>query len=192
MPRRAPPELSPAEWASLALLAERPAHGFAIARALASGGEVGRVWSCSRPLVYRGLSVLAQLGLLEERGTEQSQRGPQRTVLGLTRAGRREVERWLREPVDHVRELRSGLMLKLLFLTRRGADTSELLGRQQDVLRPLVDGLELAARSGDGFERALYLWRLESARAALRFLDELIAEPPRAVSQAGRAASPSP
>jgi DNA-binding PadR family transcriptional regulator len=192
VPRRPPLELSPAEWASLALLAERPAHGFAVARALASDGEVGRVWSCSRPLVYRALSVLAELGLIEERGTEQGHRGPLRTVLGLTRAGRREVERWLAEPVAHVRELRSGLMLKLLFLTRRGADTSDLLARQQAVLRPLVEGLEAAARSGDGFDRALYLWRLESARAALRFMDELIAEPPVTVSRAERAASPSP
>jgi DNA-binding PadR family transcriptional regulator len=192
VPRGPRIELSPAEWASLALLAEQPTHGFAIARALAPGGEVGRVWSCSRPLVYRGLSVLAQLGLIEERGIEQSDRGPRRTVLRPTRAGRREVERWLAEPVAHVRELRSGLMLKLLFLTRRGADSSELLARQQAVLRPLVEGLEAAAGSGDGFDRALYLWRLESARAAVRFIDELIAEPPRALSRAAGAASRLP
>jgi PadR family transcriptional regulator AphA len=190
--RRPRIEHSPTEWAALALLAEQPSHGFAIARALASGGEVGRVWSCSRPLVYRGLSVLTQLGLIEERGSERSDRGPQRTVLGLTRAGRREVERWLVEPVAHVREVRSELMLKLLFLSRRGADTSELLARQQAVLRPVVEGLEAAARSAAGFDRALYLWRLESARAALRLTDELRADQSRALSRAEGAVSRSP
>ncbi len=178
MSRRPRVELSPTEWAALALLAERPAHGFAIARALAPGGEVGRVWSCSRPLVYRALSVLAELGLVEERRSEQGARGPRRTVLGPTRSGRRELERWLSEPVPHVRDLRSALMLKLLFLGRRGTDRSALLERQRAALEPLVAGLEAAAGASAGFDRVLYLWRLESARAALRFVDGLLAAPP--------------
>ena len=180
MPREAPIELSPAAWASLALLAEEPAHGFAIARALASGGEVGRVWSCSRPLVYRAFAVLAELGLVEARGLEPSDVGPRRTVLQPTRAGRRELERWLAEPVAHVRELRSELMLKLLFLSRRGGDATELLTRQGAALQPVVDGLEEAVRRADGFDRVLYLWRLESARAALRFVEEISPEVPAA------------
>jgi PadR family transcriptional regulator AphA len=169
----------------LALLAERPAHGFAIARALQPDGEVGRVWSCSRPLVYRALTILGELGLIEERAIEPSERGPRRTVFGLTRAGRRVVNRWLTEPVAHVREVRSELMLKLLFLSRRGADPVPLLERQQTILRPLVTGLEAGARGGEGFDQVLYLWRLESARAALRFAEDLL-------SRAERAGSPSP
>ena len=177
--------LSPAEWASLALLAEQPAHGFAIARALAPEGEVGRVWSCSRPLAYRALAVLGERGLVDERGSEASESGPQRTLLGPTRRGRRELERWLSEPAEHVRDLRSALMLKLLFLSRRAADPGPLLERQRDILVPLVEGLEAAAGDADGFDRVLYLWRLESARAALRFVDDLL-------SGAGRGAWRSP
>jgi PadR family transcriptional regulator AphA len=173
--------LSPAEWASLGLLAEQPAHGFAVARAFAPEGEVGRVWSCSRPLVYRALAVLVERGLVEERGSQPSEAGPQRTMLGVTRAGRRELERWLAEPAEHVRDIRSALMLKLLFLSRRGADPSELLERQREVLASLVEGLEAAWGDAEDFDRVLYLWRLESARASLRF-----------VSGAARGASPSP
>ena len=184
MPRAAQTDLSPAEWASLALLAEQPAHGFAVARALAPGGEVGRVWSCSRPLVYRALGVLTETGLIEERGSEPSSTGPRRKVLGATRSGRREVERWLREPAAHVRDLRSDLMLKLLFLSRRSADASDLLLRQHAALQPLVEGLEDGVARAEGFDRVLYLWRLESARAALRFVEEVRSEE--------RAASPSP
>jgi PadR family transcriptional regulator AphA len=185
VPKAAEIDLSPAEWASLALLAEQPAHGFAIARALAPDGDVGRVWSCSRPLVYRALERLAELSLVEQRGSEPSGEGPRRTVLGATRAGRRELERWLAEPAAHVRELRSSLMLKLLFLSRRGADASDLLTRQRSVLAALVAGLQEAADGAEGFDRVLYLWRLESARAALRFVDDLL-------SSGERAASPSP
>ncbi len=178
-------DLSPAEWASLALLSERPAHGFAIARALAPDGEIGRVWSCSRPLVYRALGLLTESGLIEERGSEASSAGPRRTVLGATRSGRREIDRWLREPAAHVRDLRSDLMLKLLFLSRRGTDASELLVRQKAALQPVVEGLEDAAAGADGFDRLLYVWRLESARAALRFVEDVL-------TSAAPTASPSP
>jgi DNA-binding PadR family transcriptional regulator len=184
VPESAEIHLSPAEWASLALLSERPAHGFAIARALARDGEVGRVWASSRPLVYRALTVLTERGLVEERGSEASASGPPRTVLGVTRAGRRAVQGWLAAPAAHVRDLRADLMLKLLFLSRRGADASGLLARQREVLVPVVEGLASAAESAVGFERVLYLWRLESARAALRFVDEISSE--------ARAALPSP
>lgn len=177
--------LSPAEWASLALLAEQPAHGFAVARALAPGSEVGRVWSCSRPLAYRALALLGERGLVEERGSQPSEAGPQRTVLAATRAGRRELQRWLAEPAEHVRDIRSSLMLKLLFLSRRGADPATLLERQRAVLASLVEGLEGAADGAEGFDRVLYLWRLESARAALRFVDDLL-------NGGERAGSPSP
>ena len=53
------------------------------------------------------------------------------------------------------------------------------------MLAALVAGLEEAAGGAEGFDRVLYLWRLESARAALRFVDDLL-------SSAGRGASPSP
>ncbi|HEU0303518.1 MAG TPA: PadR family transcriptional regulator [Gaiellaceae bacterium] len=173
MPGSAETRLSPAEWASLALLCERPAHGFAIARALAPEGDVGRVWTCSRPLVYRALAVLGERGLVEEQGSEPGASGPPRKVLGATRAGRRACGRWLGEPVPHVRDVRAGLMLKLLFLSRRGDDPGPLLARQRDALLPVVEGLAEAAQGAEGFDRALYLWRLESARAALRFVEEI-------------------
>ena len=143
------------------------------------------MWTCSRPLVYRALALLVERGLVEERGSQPSEAGPQRTMLGVTRAGRRELYRWLGEPAAHVRDIRSALMLKLLFLSQRGADPSELLERQRAVLASVVDGLEAAAGDAEDFDRILYLWRLESARAALRFVDDLL-------SGAARGASPSP
>ena len=51
-------ELTAGEWAVLALLAEGPTHGFVIVRAMEFEGEVGRVWSVRRPLVYRAVDTL--------------------------------------------------------------------------------------------------------------------------------------
>jgi PadR family transcriptional regulator AphA len=165
--------LSPGEWAVLGLVAEQPRHGFALRKALAPDGEVGRVWSLPGPLVYRALTTLQAKGLVEVVGAERSDVGPQRTLLTPTPAGRRELGAWLWEPVDHLRDFRSLFMLKLALLDRAHLDPAPLLDAQRDRLAPLLAALEERTAVGAGFDRALATWRLESARAAVRFLDAI-------------------
>src|ERR1700754_2528423 len=112
--RRRSEELTTGEWAVLALIAEAPTHGFAVARSLAPEGAVGRVWAMRRPLVYRTIDVLTDRALVRAAGTEASASGPRRTLLEVTAAGTDAVARWLEAPVEHVRDARSELMLKLL------------------------------------------------------------------------------
>jgi PadR family transcriptional regulator AphA len=173
---RARDELSAGEWAVLALLSERPAHGFALARAMAPDGEVGQVWAMRRPLVYRALETLEQREMVRPAGTVPSQTGPQRTILEVTPAGARAVTEWLSRPVSHVRDARSLLMLKLLFLTRHGADLAPLLTAQRAQFSAHADSLTAAMEQTEGFDRTLLLWRLENTAAALRFTETLLAE----------------
>ena len=163
----------------LALLAEAPTHGFAIAKAMAPEGEVGRIWSVRRPLVYRAVETLSAMGLVRPAGTVPSRSGPQRTVLEATPTGKRTLTRWLRQPVAHVRDARSLLMLKLLFLTRRDADLEPLLTAQRQHFATLADRLTGAADEAEGFDRALLLWRLESTAASIRFVEAMLAAPAR-------------
>jgi DNA-binding PadR family transcriptional regulator len=173
-------ELTAGEWAVLAVLDEEPTHGFAIARALAPEGEVGKIWSVRRPLVYRAVETLTGMGLVRPAATVPSRSGPQRTVLEATPTGKRALARWLREPVEHVRDARSLLMLKLLFLTRREADLEPLLITQREHFATLAERLTAAAEEAEGFDRALVLWRLESTAAAIRFVETMLGEPARA------------
>jgi PadR family transcriptional regulator AphA len=162
--------LAPGEWAVLAVVSEGPTHGFAVAKALGPNGEIGRVWSLSRPLVYRALDRLVEDELVEKGGTEPSAQGPSKTSVRVTATGRRLLRGWLNEPVDHVRDVRSLLMLKLLFLERSELDPKPLLDAQREQLLPVEAALEDRARSVTGFELTLVQWRLESTRAVLRFL----------------------
>lgn len=173
-------ELSVGEWAVLALLVEEPTHGFALARAMAPEGEVGKIWSVRRPLVYRAVETLTAKGLVRPAGTVPSRSGPQRTVLEATPTGKRTLTRWLPQPIAHVRDARSLLMLKLLFLTRREADLEPLLSAQREHFAKLAERLAEAAGAAEGFDRALLLWRLESTTAAIHFVETMLAEPARA------------
>ena len=175
--RRRSDELATGEWAVLALVAEAPTHGFAVARAMEPAGDVGRVWAMRRPLVYRTLDVLVGLQLIREAGTEASDTGPRRTRLEITPAGRARLEGWLTTPVEHVRDARSELMLKLLFRDRAGVDPAPLLADQRERFATLAGELEMAADEAEGFARTLALWRLETTRAAVRFVDAAQASP---------------
>src|SRR4051794_8655084 len=164
-------ELAPGEWSVLGLLAEQPAHGWALATALAPDGEIGCVWSLGRPLVYRSLEILEKRVLVEPAGLEASVRGPKRTVYRITEAGRAELDRWLAAPVPHVHEIRSLLLLKLVFAERLGVDLQPLLEAQHALLEERAEQLEAGAAASTGAERIMSRFRLETARAALRFVE---------------------
>jgi PadR family transcriptional regulator AphA len=165
--------MAPSEWAVLALLAEGPTHGFAIARAMAEDGEIGKVWSLRRARVYYAIEALTRLGLAEAAGTEASRTGPERTVLRITPVGGRAVADWLDVPVEHVRDARSLLLLKLLFQGRRGGDPGPLLDAQRVRFEGIARRLERAVDEASGFDQTLLKWRLETATAALRFIDSI-------------------
>ena len=151
------------EWVVLGLVAEGPTHGFALARLLARGGEVGRVWAATRPLTYRAMDRLAADGLIEPVRTEPGA-GPPRTVHRATPAGRRALRRWLTRPVQHPREVRAELLVKLLLLERAGTPTGPLLAAQRQAFAGVLDSHRGAA--SDSVSR----WRAEQAAAIDRFL----------------------
>ena len=171
---RAGDQMTPSEWAVLALLGEGPTHGFAIARAMAEDGEVGKVWSLRRPRVYYAVEVLNRLGYARPVRTVPSNTGPHRTVLRITPVGRRAIGDWLTTPVEHVRDARSLLLLKLLFLDRLRADPLPLLRAQRTRFEQIAERLQHVVDEADGFDQTLVIWRLESATAALRFIDAVV------------------
>lgn len=165
---------SPARWAVLALVAEGRTHGFAVARALERAGPVGAVWAVPRPLVYRALELLEQELAIVAVATESTGSGPPRRLFEATTDGAADVRGWLYEPVEHVRDARSELLLKLLFLDRMGGDPEPLARAQAERFAALVAALEAQIAATSGFERTVLRWRLGSAQSALDFVNGLL------------------
>jgi DNA-binding PadR family transcriptional regulator len=166
------PSLSLAEWTVLTVVSERPTHGFAIAQLTAPQGELGRIWHIPRPVVYRAIGRLVEDGLLVPASVE-SGRGPQRTLYSATVFGREAVRHWLDTPVEHVREVRSHLLLKLALLDRAGRDPTELLIQQKAVLAPIAAAVHAERPGHPGFDSTLLAWRRATTEATMTFLDDI-------------------
>lgn len=166
-------DLLPGEWAVLALLCERPAHGYAIAATMAPDGDVGEIWSLSEQLTYKTLRTLRTLGYAEVSAVTAGSGAPRRTVLSATPTGKRLVTRWLRTPERHIRDLRPNLLLKLHLLHRRGQSPLPLLEAQRDLLADTIARLDAAPAAREP-TALLTSWRRTMAAAAKDFVEDAI------------------
>ena len=131
-----------------------------------------------RPLVYRSLEILEHRRLIEAAGHEPGIRGPNRTILRVTSDGSETLMHWLGEPVDHVRDVRSLLLLKLVFAERLDVDPRPMLGAQHDTIEAAIASLEERVNRSRGTEEILLRFRLESTRAVLRFIKGMLVTEP--------------
>lgn len=168
-------EPSFAEMVCLTLVTQHVSHGWALGTMLSPDGELGRIWALSRPLTYRAVDGLVDKKLVSRRG-QAAGRGRDRVILAPTAAGRRLAERWLDSPVEHLRDVRTELLVKLFLRDRGGLDNKSLLVEQQRAFAPAIDVLT----STDADDDLVDLWRRESARAVRRFLDHALHPPGQA------------
>ncbi|HEY7880372.1 MAG TPA: helix-turn-helix transcriptional regulator, partial [Streptosporangiaceae bacterium] len=110
--------LSLAEWLVLCLLREDPTYGRVLVGLLARDGPLGQVWSVPKAVVYRALPRLEALGLIRTVGEQRTSQGPVRSLYQATPAGDAAARAWLSTPVEHPRDVRSELMVKLALLDR--------------------------------------------------------------------------
>ena len=171
------PTLSLADQVCLALVVEGVSYGWALGTLLAPEGELGRIWSLARPVVYRAIDELVDDSLVTRR-IYKTGHGRDRGLLAPTARGRRTSRRWLDAPVEHIRDVRAELLMKLTLRERAGLETRTLLTAQQESFRPTIDALS-SSGEGDGL---VELWRSENAQAVRRFLDEAIEPFPRSAS----------
>ena len=183
-------ELTPNELCVLALLVERPAHGWELADTLSRNGEVGQIWAVARPLVYTTLRRLDTEGYIETAGIERGNRGPHRVVYRPTAKGSKATREWLLEPVEHVRDIRSLFLLKVVLAQRLGLDPEPLLVAQRALVVPFVGFLESRLDDVDPArepaEATVLLFRLETAKTTVRLIDHVLDEVKAAKRRAKR------
>lgn len=172
--------LLPGEFALLGLLRRRSMHGYEMARELESEG-LTEVCPVEQSLLYAYLRNLEERELVE--WEEQRVGGrPPRKHYRLTESGQETVDRWLREPVERLRDVRLALLLKLHLLESLDPRAErDLLRRQIVVCKDYRAAAEARANDAENrFSRLVARSRLAAAESTLRWLcdyaDELEAE----------------
>jgi DNA-binding PadR family transcriptional regulator len=108
----------PLHHAVLALLADKPAHGYELKSSFEQA--VGDQWGgLNIGHLYQILDRLGRDGLIESERQPQPVK-PDRVVHHLTPAGRAELDRWLSEPSARLRGYRDDFFLKLMAAAQSG------------------------------------------------------------------------
>jgi DNA-binding PadR family transcriptional regulator len=174
--------------AVLALLADRPAHGYELKGRFEQA--VGEQWGgLNIGHLYQVLERLARDGLIEsERQPQQIK--PDRMVHRLTPDGRAELDRWLAEPAVRAHGYRDDFFLKVMAAARSGdrATLSGVLDRQRAHLLRELHALAMArGLAGGAAVESLLITAAElHIRADLGIIDE--AE--QTITAAGLATAP--
>ena len=151
----------------LALVVHTPRHGWAIHEELAPSGDIGRAWTLSRQLVYRAIETLVEDGLVR-RAIPKDGGGADKVVISPTAKGTRTLRQWLDEPVNHLRDVRTELVLKVMLRERFELPLATFITAQRDIFDPLIAAINEAPA-----ETAVDMWRRESASAVKRYLTRL-------------------
>lgn len=172
--------LTPAEYAVLGLLRQRPAHGYELQRLLSGRHGLGLVCPVEPAMVYAILKSLSGLDLID--GQWDNTTYPPKATYSTTVAGDAEFQRWLTRPVGRMREVRLDLMVKLYFLMEgpEGAEMRDLT-RARDLIEDQIEACESYARGieseMDGLEQGSFdSLALSSKLSAARLTETWLSE----------------
>ena len=111
-----------AEWVCLALITQKVSHGWALGTMLAPDGELGRIWTLSRPLTYRAIDGLVDKALITRRPVTPPGGAATGSCSRQPSPAAALAKRWLDTPVEHLRDVRTELLVKLSLRERAGLD----------------------------------------------------------------------
>jgi DNA-binding PadR family transcriptional regulator len=192
--------------ALLALLAQRPRHGYELRDLFEAA--LGGHWELNSGQIYSSLERLSRDGLVVEEGIERAG-GPDKRLWTLTDEGKQELASWFDSPVPRDYRLRDEFYLKLMLalVTQPASARHILLVQRRELFRELHD---LTARRNvlDPKKQLARILLLDSAimhtEAELRWLEMVEARlddirtqpppipPPRPRGRPRKTADPGP
>lgn len=162
----------PAENILLALLCERPMHGYELAQLVKTDAALRAIWRIELSEVYFLLRKLLKQGFIAAEA-ETPGAGPRRVIYAPTPAGEAALETWLTTPEKYPRDLRTALLARIYLALRRDPALAVRLVDAQNM--HLQDWLERERDRSheDEIVALVHRFRAAQVEAALAALAEL-------------------
>jgi DNA-binding PadR family transcriptional regulator len=166
-------ERGPVQNALLALLSQRPRHGYELRELFEAA--LGGHWELNSGQIYSSLDRLARDGLVVEEGVERGA-GPDKRLWSVTTEGRVALDRWFASPVQRDYRLKDEVFLKLMLALAMESGTARqvLIVQRRELFRELHD-LTTRRNKLDPRRQLARILLLDSAimhtEAELRWLD---------------------
>lgn len=162
------------EYILLALIAEKPAHGYDLYRTLKAIGSIHAIWNLKQSLMYALLDKLEEGGMIEGRMVADETR-PSRRIYSLTEIGDRAYQEWLTSPVKHGRDMRQDFLARYHFARSKGAPQAlSLIEKQKLECQSWLENLQKSAEglaNPENDERVVISFRIFQVKAMLDWLD---------------------
>ncbi len=171
--RPAPASLNPACFPVLAIVADKPIHGYDISRTLRS--EIGQLWRLGKSQIYALLVKLEKAGLVQHQRIGQDAY-PAKNIFTITKSGEMVLKDWAAQPVHRIRDMRLEFPAKLWFASKLGDQHKrQLIQRQLEICNEKIERLEaLKASEPHCVVRQTLELRLSMVRGATGWLASLL------------------
>ncbi len=160
----------------LALLDEKPMHGYEIHQRISSMSGIIKIWSLKQGLLYAKLEKLKEAGLLED-APDHPEANPSRHYFRLSPAGKQALDAWIDSPVTRARDIRQEFLAKLIIARKYSPERAlTLLKAQREIIRHWYTSLSSATAPQAKEELddwIVHSYRLFRDEASLHWLDDL-------------------
>lgn len=160
--------LLPGECAVLGLLLDGPMYGYEMARHFSRDG-LAELCPIEQSLLYTYLRNVEARGLASWSEVRAGNRPP-RKLFELTATGSETIERWLRQPVGRIREVRLDFLLKLYFLHVHNPEAERHLLQQQIAICEDYVARQSARTPASEFGRLVVRSKVTAAESTLDWL----------------------
>jgi DNA-binding PadR family transcriptional regulator len=162
----------PAENILLALLCERPMHGYELAQTVRNDAALRAIWRIERSEVYFLLRKLVSQGHIIEHG-EAPGAGPKRLIYAPTPQGEAALQAWLDSPEPRPRNLRTALLARIYLALRRDPGLAlEIIAAQREQLVKWLENEQARAYS-DEIVKLVHRFRAAQVEAMVLALNDL-------------------
>ena len=155
----------------LGFLFDKPKYGYDLHKEISNQKEIGQVYRIKIGKLYALLRRLESKKLIREK-IEQKGKRPPKNIFNITKKGKEAFIDWMYSPIEHGRDLRIYLLMKIFFIKKEEFfDYQIILDNQRKECQNWLDRLMGSDVKKTSFEWFVAQYRIAQVNGFLNWID---------------------